>query len=115
MGTDVITNAAWRPVVDATTALTWQVAQPGMIIGFPDLDEADLDAIFAPSTALDAEEDSEAYNWGGSAWATGLCSDQLEGLALQGWLDAEEAYAEERAQERELHVQTVNRGAVWGG
>lgn len=95
-----------------------ETAQPQMVVGFPDLDEADVDAIFAKSQALDAEEDSDEYNWGWTAWEIGLTSDHLDGLALQGWLDAEEAYAEERSTERQLFTQTVARfdgGAVWGG
>jgi len=83
---------------------------PQMVIGFPDLTEAEMDAIFAQSKALDVEEDNEEYNWGWTAWEIGLCSDHLDGLALMGWLDAEELDAEARAQERQMFAQTVNGG-----
>jgi hypothetical protein len=37
----------------------------------------------------------------------GLCADHLDGLALMGWEDAEAAYAEERATERQLAAQLL--------
>ncbi len=80
-------------------------AVPVMVIGFPDLTEADIQAIFARTPAFEAQADQDEYDWGWTAWGLGLCADHLDGLALMGWEDAEAAYAEERAAERQLTTQ----------
>lgn len=73
-----------------------------------ELSAAEVDQILAHVPAFEAKADQDAYNWGWTAWGLGLCSDHLEGIALQGWQDAEDAYAEERAAERQMFAQLVN-------
>ncbi len=102
MNTETITAVSWNPGGQA----------PTMIVGFPDLSDAELDQILTHTPAFEAEADQDAYNWGWTAWGLGLCSDHLEGLALQGWLDAEDAYAEERAQEQRMFAQLVGGAYV---
>jgi hypothetical protein len=45
-------------------ALVVVEATPTMVIGFPDLSDAELDAIFAHAPAFEAQADQDAYNWG---------------------------------------------------
>lgn len=95
MNTETIAVVSWNPGGQA----------PTMVIGFPDLSDAELDAIFAHTPAFEAQADQDEYDWGWTAWGLGLCADHLDGLALMGWEDAEAAYAEERAAERQLAAQ----------
>ena len=70
--------------------------------------DCDVDQIMAHTPAFEAKADQDAYNRGWTAWGLGLCSDHLPGIALQGWQDAEDSYAEERAAERQMFAQLVN-------
>ncbi len=87
-------------------------AVPVMVIGFPDLTEADIQAIFARTPAFEAQADQDEYDWGWTAWGLGLCADHLDGLALMGWEDAEATYAEELAAERRMFAQLVGAAYV---
>ena len=67
------------------------VVAPDMVIGFPDLTDADVDGILG-AVAVD---DQAEYDSG----RTAVDVDDLEGLALMGYLDM--------ADERELREQTT--------
>ena len=95
MNTETIAVVSWNPGGQA----------PTMVIGFPDLSDAELDAIFAHTPAFEAQADQDEYDWGWTAWGLGLCADHLEGIALQGWQDAEDAYEAERVADRQLTAQ----------
>lgn len=75
---------------------------------FPDLTEAEVDAILAQTPTFEAQADEDEYNWGWIAWEIGIDVCHMDGLALMGWLDAEDAYGEERAAERQMFAQLVN-------
>lgn len=82
-------------------------ATPTMVIGFPDLTPEDIDAIFNRLPVFEAEEDQAEYDFGWQAWDLHLMPAFLSGLALQGYLDAQDAYAEEVAAERQLAAQSL--------
>ena len=104
-----VSNMAYEKPEQAQEVAERRAAYTGaMVIGFPDLSDAELGQILTHTPAFEAKADQDAYNWGWTAWGLGLCSDHLEGIALQGWLDAEDAYAEERAAERQMLGQLVN-------
>ena len=77
---------------------------------FPDLTEADMDLIFN-QPRFTADEQTR-YKAGWDFWEMGVCSDNLDGFVLVGWLDAEAQYAEERAAERQLFAQLVGGAYV---
>ncbi len=87
-------------------------AVPVMVIGFPDLTEADIQAIFARTPAFEAQADQDEYDWGWTAWGLRIPAEYLSGLALQGWEDAEATYAEELAAERRMFAQLVGAAYV---
>lgn len=91
------------------TCVSWNPGgqAPTMVVGFPDLSDAELDAILTHTPAFEAQADQDEYDWGWTAWALRIPSEYLSELALQGWLDAEDAYAEERAAERQLTTQLL--------
>lgn len=93
--------------MNTLTCVSWNPGgqAPAMVVGFPDLSDAELDAILTHTPAFEAQTDQDEYDWGWTAWGLGLCADHLEGIALQGWQDAEDAYAEERAADRQLAAQ----------
>mgnify|MGYP000867959235 CR=1 FL=1 len=95
--------------MNTLTCVSWNPGSqaPTMVVGFPDLSDADLDAIFAHAPAFEAQADQDEYDWGWTAWGLRIPSEYLTGLALMGWEDAEAAYAEERAAERQLTAQLL--------
>lgn len=77
-------------------------ATPRFVSDFPDLSDADIDAIFNRLPVFEAEEDQAEYDFGWQAWDLHLLPAFLSNLAPQGYLDAEAAYADERTADRQL-------------
>ena len=100
--------------MNTLTCVSWNPGSqaPTMVVGFPDLSDADLDAIFAHAPAFEAQADQDEYDWGWTAWGLRIPSEYLTGLALMGWEDAEAAYAEELAAERRMFAQLVGAAYV---
>lgn len=93
--------------MNTLTCVSWNPGgqAPTMVIGFPDLSDAELDAILTHTPAFEAQADQDEYDWGWTAWALRIPCEYLSGLALMGWQDAEDAYEAERVADRQLTAQ----------